>query len=72
VEREAATARAYGGTSVMEVAHAGSGMVYRGSELLYLAVMLRVARPFTEKTKGLNSIEQELSVVKRRMERRPG
>jgi hypothetical protein len=63
-------ARAYGGASMMKVADAESGMVYRGLELLYLTITLRVARSFTDKQKGSNSIEQELSVVKRRTERR--
>jgi hypothetical protein len=70
VEVEATAARPYGGASVEKVADAESGMVYRGPELLYLAITLRVARSFTDKPKGSNSIEQELSVVKRRMERR--
>jgi hypothetical protein len=64
VEVKAATARAYGGASVEKVADAESGMVCKGPELLYLVIMLRVARSFTHKSKGSNSIEQELSVVK--------
>jgi hypothetical protein len=60
----------FGGASVMEVTDAGSGMVYRGPELLCLAITHRVARSFTNKPKGSNSIEQDLSVVKQRMERR--
>jgi hypothetical protein len=70
VEVEAAAARAYGGASVEKVADAESGMVYRGPELLYLTITLCVARYFTDKPKESNSIEQELSVVKRRTERR--
>jgi hypothetical protein len=70
VEVEAAATRAYGGASVENVADAESGMVYRGSELSYRMIMLRVVRSFTDKPKGSNSIEQELSVVKRRTERR--
>jgi hypothetical protein len=70
VEVEAAAARAYGGASVEKVADAESGMVYRGPELSYLVITLCVARSFTDKPKGSSSIEQELSVVKRRTERR--
>jgi hypothetical protein len=70
VEIEAAAARAYGGAFVMEVADAGSGMVYRVPELLYLSITLCVARSFTDKPRGSNSIKQELSVVKREIERR--
>jgi hypothetical protein len=64
VEVEAAATRAYGGASVERVADAESAMVYRGLELSYLTITLRVARSFTDKPKGSNSIEQELSVVK--------
>jgi hypothetical protein len=64
VEVKATAARAYGGASVEKVADAESGMVYRGPELLYLVIMICVARSFTDKLKGSNSIEQELSVVK--------
>jgi hypothetical protein len=38
--------------------------------LLYLASTYLVARSFTDKPDGSNSMEQELSVVKRRTERR--
>jgi hypothetical protein len=69
VEVEAATAKVYGGASVMKVADVESGMVYKGPELLYLTITLHVARSFTDKLKRSNSIEQELSVVKRRTER---
>jgi hypothetical protein len=64
VEVEAATTRAYGGASVTMVADVESGMVYMGPELLYRTITLRVAKSFTDKPKGSNSIEQELSVVK--------
>jgi hypothetical protein len=64
VEVEAAATRAYGGASVTKVADAESGMVYMGPELLYRTITLRVAKSFTDKPKGSNSIEQELSVVK--------
>jgi hypothetical protein len=67
VEVEATAARAYDGASV-EVVDTENGMVYRGPKLSYLT--LRVARSFIDKPKGSNSIEQELSVMKRRMERR--
>jgi hypothetical protein len=62
VEVEAAAAGAYSGASVEKVADVESRMVYRGPELSYLAITLRVARSFTDKPKGSNSIEQELSV----------
>jgi hypothetical protein len=65
VEVEAATARAYDVAFVMKVADVEGGMVYWEPELLYLAITLRVARSFIDKPKGSNSIEQELSVVKR-------
>jgi hypothetical protein len=55
---------------VENVADAESGMVYRGPELSYLVITLCVARSFIDKSKGSNSIEQELSMVKRRTERR--
>jgi hypothetical protein len=70
VEVKAIAARAYDGASVEKVADVESGMVYRGPELLYLMITLCVARSFTDKPKGSNSIEQEISVVKWRMERR--
>jgi hypothetical protein len=63
-------ATAYGGASVEKVAEAESGMAYRGPELSYLAITLRVARSLTDKPKGSNFIEQELSMVKWRTERR--
>jgi hypothetical protein len=65
VEVEATASRAYGGAFVMKVTDTESGMVYRGPEILYLVITLCVARSFTDKLKGSNSIEQELSVVKR-------
>jgi hypothetical protein len=70
VEVKAVAARSYGGAYVEKVADAKSGMVYRGPKLSYLTITLRVARSFTDKPKGSNSIEQELLVVKRRTERR--
>jgi hypothetical protein len=36
-------------------------MVYRGSELLDLVITFLVARFFTERLKGSNSIEHQLS-----------
>jgi hypothetical protein len=45
--------QAYDGASVEKVADAESGMVYRGPELSYLAITLRVARSFTDKPKGV-------------------
>jgi hypothetical protein len=67
---EGVAANAYGEASVMEVVDVGSGMVSRGLELLYLAITLRVARSFIDKSKGSNTIEQELSVVKQQTKRR--
>jgi hypothetical protein len=58
VEVEAAAARAYSGASVMVVADTKSGMVYRRPELLYLTITLRVAKSFTDKPKGSNSIDE--------------
>jgi hypothetical protein len=58
VEVEAAAVRAYSGASVMVVANTKSGMVYRGPELLYLTITLRVAKSFTDKPKGSNSIDE--------------
>jgi hypothetical protein len=55
---------------VEKVADVESRIVYRGPELSYLAIMLRVAKSFTGKPKGSNSVEQELSVVKRLTKRR--
>jgi hypothetical protein len=55
--------QAYGGACVKKVANAESRMVYRGPELSYLAITLHVARSFTYKPKGSNSIEHELLVV---------
>jgi hypothetical protein len=65
VEVEAMAARAYGGVSVEKVNDIESGMVYRGLELSYLTITLHVARFFTDKPKGSNFIDQELSVVNR-------
>jgi hypothetical protein len=70
VEDEATTARAYGGALVMEVIDTGSEMVYKGAELLYIAITLWVSSSFIDKPKGLNSIEQELYVVNRRTKSR--
>jgi hypothetical protein len=64
VEVKVAAARVYIGASVEKVVNAKRGMVYRGPELSYLTITLCVARIFTGKPKGSNSIEQELSVVK--------
>ena len=44
--------------------------VYRGSVLSQLARGFLVARSFTEKPEGSNSMEQELLVVNQRTERR--
>jgi hypothetical protein len=53
VEVEATAAGAYSGASVEKVADVESRMVYRGPELSYLAITLRVARSFTDKPKGV-------------------
>jgi hypothetical protein len=53
VEVKAAAARSYGGASVEKVADAERGMVYRGPEVLYLTITLRVARSFIDKPKGV-------------------
>jgi hypothetical protein len=65
VEGEDAAARVYDGALVIEVAVTGSKMAYKGPKLLYLTVTLWVARSFKDKPKGSNSVEHELSVVKR-------
>jgi hypothetical protein len=57
MQGEATVAKVYGGASVMEVVDEGSGMMYRGSELLYLMITLRVAKSFVDKPKGSNSIK---------------
>jgi hypothetical protein len=44
--------------------------VYSGPELSQRARRVLVARSFTEKPEGSNSMEQKLSVVNRRTERR--
>jgi hypothetical protein len=49
VEEEAATTRAYGEASGMKVVEEGSHKVYRGPEVLYLALTLWMARSFTDK-----------------------
>ena len=46
-----------------EVEEVGNRRVYRGPELSHRAIKLLVARSFTDKPKGSNSMEQELSVV---------
>jgi hypothetical protein len=51
MQGEATVAKVYGGALVMEVVDEGSGMMYRGSELLYLVIMLRVAKSFADKPK---------------------
>jgi hypothetical protein len=49
-------ARAHGKASRMKVVDVESGMVYRGPELLHLAITLWVARSFTDKPKWSNFI----------------
>jgi formate-dependent phosphoribosylglycinamide formyltransferase (GAR transformylase) len=45
-------------------------IVYSGSVLFDLTITFLVVRSFTDKLNGSNSIEHQLSVVKRRTERR--
>jgi hypothetical protein len=49
---------------------AGSHKVYKEPELSQRARRLRVTRSFTNKPKGSNSIEQELSMVNWRTDKR--
>jgi hypothetical protein len=53
------------------VEEAGSQSVYNSPKLSQRARRVLVVRSFTDKPKGSNSMEQELSVVDRRTERRP-
>jgi hypothetical protein len=45
-------------------------MVYRGPKLSHVVIMFLVERSFTESPKGSNSIEHQLSVVKRWTDKR--
>jgi hypothetical protein len=40
-------------------------IMYRGPKLLHLPIMFRIERSFIERSNGSNSIEHQLSVVKR-------
>jgi formate-dependent phosphoribosylglycinamide formyltransferase (GAR transformylase) len=48
----------------------GRRIVYNGTVLFDLTITFLVVRSFTDKPNGSNSIEHQLSVVKRRIERR--
>jgi hypothetical protein len=54
----------------LEVVELGRQSVYSRMVLFDLAIMFLVVRSFTDKPKWSNSIESQLSVVKRRTERR--
>jgi hypothetical protein len=54
----------------LEVMKLGRRSVYSGPMLFDLAITFLVERSFTDKPKGSNSIEYQLSVVKRRIERK--
>jgi hypothetical protein len=54
----------------LEVVELRRRSVYSRLVLFDLAIMFLVVRSFTDKPKGSNSIEHQLSVVKRRTERR--
>jgi hypothetical protein len=54
----------------LEAVELGRQSVYSGPVLFDLAIMFLLVRSFTDKQKGSNSMEHQLSVVKRRTERR--
>jgi hypothetical protein len=54
----------------LEAVELGRRNVYSGPMLFDLAITFLVVRSFTDKPKGSNSIEHQLSVVNRRTERR--
>ncbi len=73
------TVRAYGAAATADMAHGemwlegtepGRRNVYSGPVLFDLTITVRVVRSFTDKPNGSNSREHQLSVVKRRTERR--
>jgi hypothetical protein len=51
-----------------DVKELGRRIVYSGPVLFDLAITFLVVRSFTDKPNGSNSIEHQLSVVKRRTE----
>jgi hypothetical protein len=51
-----------------DVKELGTRIVYSGPVLFDLTIMFLVVRSFTDKPNGSNSIEHQLSVVKRRTE----
>jgi hypothetical protein len=76
---DVATAARIRGAAIVDMAHGevwleavelGRRSVYSGSVLFDLAITFLVVRSFINKPKGPNSIEHQLSVVKRRTERR--
>jgi hypothetical protein len=58
----------YGGSSSGDVKELGRHIVYSGPVLFNLTITFLVVRSFTDKPNGSNSIENQLSVVKRRTE----
>jgi hypothetical protein len=46
-----------------EGGYEGRCIVYKGPELLHLAITFRVERSFTERPNGSNSMEHQLSVL---------
>jgi hypothetical protein len=54
----------------LEAVELGRRSVYSGPVLFDMAITFLVVRSFTDKPKGSNSIEHQLSVVKRRIERK--
>jgi hypothetical protein len=67
------------GTAIVDMAHGevrlkavelGRRSMYSGSVLFDLAITFLVVRSFKDKPKGSNSIEHQLSMVKRQTERR--
>jgi hypothetical protein len=46
-----------------EGGYEGRCIVYKGPELLHLAITFRVKRSFTERPNGSNSMEHQLSVL---------
>jgi hypothetical protein len=54
----------------LEAVELGRRSMYSGLVLFDIAIMFLIVRSFTDKLKGANSIEHQLSVVKRRTKRR--
>jgi hypothetical protein len=68
--RGAAMADMVHGEVRLEVVELGRRSVYSGQMLFDLVITFLIVRSFTDKPKGSNSIEHQLSVVKQRTERR--